>query len=99
MSDTFSDYKWALLQTSLECAVPMWMHELQHFSSAHLHRRAHHCAQVVAEKGDVLQFKGKGSAEAFNRLAEGIAVMALLIGKVDVLGCHFEAPPGYEVAS
>jgi hypothetical protein len=69
----------------------MWVAKLRHAPREQLHERAHHCAQVVAEKGDVLQFKGKGSAEAFNRLAEGIAVMTLLMGKVDVLGCHFEA--------
>jgi len=90
MSDTFPDYKYALLRTTLEFAVPLWIDKLQHIPKEQLQKRASFCAQIVAEKGDVLQFKGKGSAEAFNRLAEGIGVMTLMMGKVDVLGCHFE---------
>ena len=64
--------------------------------------RAQVCGQHIAERGDVLQFKGKTpkerakTAEAFNRLAEGLACLALTApGGVTFLGVRWEAKPTY----
>lgn len=84
-----------LLRIALECAVPLWIEQLRDRDPSYLLERARVCGQVLAEKGDVLQFKSKkagASAEAFNRLAEGLACAALLAdGGGTFLGLHFEA--------
>lgn len=83
-----------LLKMTLELAVPLWIEQLRPQPWSHLRRRAEVCAQTVAEKGDVLQFGGgkkqKGAtAEAFNRLAEGLAIMSFSPGGVRAFGLHF----------
>jgi hypothetical protein len=84
----------ALLKAALEAAVPLWIEEIRLWSEDRRIERARACGQVIAEKGDVVQFKGKKrgeSANAFNRLAEGIACAAFQPGGIRVLGLHFEA--------
>lgn len=83
-----------LLRISLSCAVPLWIERLRARSWAYVEERARECAQVVAEKGDVIQFKSKKageSANAFNHLAEGIACLAFAPGGVRFLGDHYVA--------
>lgn len=81
------------LRLCLELSVPIWIEQLRHQSTSYLLDRAKICGQVVAERGDVLQFKNKkagASADAFNRLAEGLAAMALTAqGGVTFLGLTF----------
>lgn len=85
----------ALLKVALEAAVPIWMFDLQRRCTlAEIQARAGECGQIVAEKGDVLQFGGgkKGEAgKAFNALAEGLACLAFCPGGVTFCGLHFEA--------
>lgn len=88
------DSKRTLLVTTLQLAVPLWIEELRHQSWEHILARAKVCSQVVAEKGDVILFKSKKkgeSAEAFNRLAEGIACLSFCPGGVKIWGEHWEA--------
>jgi len=82
-----------LLRIALAAAVPLWIAELRLCSVKHRMERALVCGQHVAEHGDVVQFHGgkKGaSAEAFNRLAEGLACLAFQPGGVTFLGDHWE---------
>lgn len=70
----------------------MWIAELRGTGFEERARRAHHCAQVVAEQADTILYGTKGkTAGAFNRLAEGVACAAYQPGGVTVLGLHFEA--------
>jgi hypothetical protein len=84
-----------LLRASLEAAVPLWYFELRGQPKAVLERRARQCGQVLSEKGDCLQFGGKSksskaaTAEAFNRLAEGLAAATLLGQDVDKIWALF----------
>lgn len=90
----------AHLTLALSVAVPLWIEELRRMPWEYIQRRAKECANVVAEKGDVIQFRGgkKGeSAEAFNRLAEGIACLAFAPGGVWLFGEHWEAALEVEV--
>lgn len=83
-----------LMRISLSCAVPLWIAKLQARPWSHIEARARECAQVVAEKGDVLQFRSKKageSANAFNHLAEGLACLAFAPGGVKFLGDHYVA--------
>ena len=80
-----------LLETTLAAAVPMWCHEMRSWSPERRVERAQVCAQYVAEHGDVILYKGKGTAEAFNRLAEGIAICAFQPNGVRIFNLHFEA--------
>jgi hypothetical protein len=82
-----------LLATTLEIAVPLWIEELRGLPFEELQRRAKACAEVVAHKGDVILFKGKKgeSAEAFNRLTEGLACLAFAPGGVKAFGMHWQA--------
>lgn len=82
-----------VLRETLRVAVPMWILKMQseRWTPEQRIERAGVCGQVVAEKGDVLQFGGrKGeAAEAFNRLAEGLAASAFSPGGVMFLGMRF----------
>lgn len=84
----------ALLELALSAAVPLWIEEFRHIPIETLLIQAREAGQVVAEKGDIIQFKSekKGeSAKAFNALARGLAIMAFVPGGVKFLGLHFEA--------
>ncbi len=80
-----------LLATTLSASVPLWIEELKRRPWAYVSERARACGQVVAEKGDVIQFKGKGTAEAFNALAEGLACLSFAPGGVRFMDMHFVA--------
>ena len=91
MSDTATR---ELMRISLQAAIPLWQHRLRAMDWADVQRRAHEAAQVVAEKGDILQFKSKKRGEtaaAFNALAEGVAALSFCPGGVTFLGDHWEA--------
>lgn len=83
-----------LLAMSLSAAVPLWIEEFRHLSFDEIQKIARESAQVVAEKGDIIQFKSKKkgeSAAAFNALARGIACLAFAPGGVTTFGSHWEA--------
>lgn len=83
-----------LLELSLAVAVPLHIDELQRRPWDVVEAFAHEAGQIVAEKGDVIQFKGKKKGEtaaAFNSLARGIACLAFCPGGVKVFGGHWEA--------
>jgi len=83
-----------LLASMLQLAVPLWIEQLKSAGWDHILQRARQCSQVVAEKGDVILFRGKKkgeSAAAFNALAEGIACLAFAPGGVKCFGGHWEA--------
>ncbi len=83
-----------LLRISLEAAVPLWQERLRAISWEVLQERAREAADMIASKGDVLQFGGgkKGeAAQAFNRCAEAITILSFLPGGVTFAGLHFEA--------
>jgi hypothetical protein len=79
----------ALLLSSLDAAVPMWMLELKHATGAQRAEIGSRCAEEVAAHGDVLLYGGKGCAAVFNALAKGIAVAAHQPGGVTVFGRHW----------
>ncbi len=86
-----------LLATALAAAVPLWIEDLRREPWEHLQKRAHECAQIVAEKGDIILYRSKKAgqtAEAFNALAEGIACLAFAPGGVTIFGQHWEAKHG-----
>lgn len=82
-----------LLRVALQAAVPLWVQEVQSWSTESRLAVARECADVVASKGDVLQFGGKRgeAAAAFNALARGLACCAYQPGGVTFLGDHYEA--------
>jgi len=86
----------AALGPALEAAVPLWIAELAGSTFEERARRAHRCAQVVAEKGDLILYRSRrpgGTAESFNALAEGLACAAFQPGGVTAFGSHWEAAP------
>jgi hypothetical protein len=86
-----------LLVAALSAAVPLWIEQLRRLPLADILARARELAQVIAEHGDVILYRGKKtgeSAKAFNALAEGIACLAFAPGGVRAFGMHFEAEHG-----
>jgi len=86
-----------MLGISLSAAVPLWIEELKDREWEYIMKRARECSQVIAEKGDIILYKSKkpgGSAEAFNRMAEGVACLAFCLGGVTLFGQHWEAKLG-----
>lgn len=83
----------SLLRISLSAAVPLWIQQLKHRDWSYLIERAKICSQEVAEHGDNLLFKSNKrgeSAIAFNRFAEGLAILSMAPGGVKIFGLHFE---------
>jgi hypothetical protein len=81
----------ALLRTTLQAAVPLWMHSVRSWSTERRVQEASKCAQVIAEHGDDLMFGGKHTTETFNKLALGIACAAYQPGGITFMGDHWEA--------
>lgn len=82
-----------VLIETLRLAVPLWITQIRGWNEAERIRRAGICAQYIASHGDALQFTSKNTAEAFNRLAEGLAVAAFNPGGVTFGDQHWEAAP------
>lgn len=80
------------LKIAMSAAVPLRAETLSHFTLEEIfdHEVNGKLSQILAEKGDVLQFGGKGCAEAFNALAEGIARLAYVPGGVCFCGLRFQ---------
>jgi hypothetical protein len=84
-----------LLEVTLEAAVPLHIYEIRDRSQRWLLGEAQRCATIVGSQGDVLQYGGKGCAAAFNALARGLAVAALVSdGGVTWRGQHWCRMPG-----
>lgn len=88
------DTKYALLSSTLQLAVPLWIDQLRGRGWDYVQQRAQECGNYVAEHGDLILFKGKKkgeTAEAFNRLAEGVACLSFCPGGVTLFGSHWES--------
>lgn len=84
-----------LIRLTLSAAVPMHVHEIRGHTADWLLQESQRCADVIAGKGDVLQYGGKGCADAFNALARGLACAALVAeGGVTWQGMHWCAEQG-----
>lgn len=82
------------LKSILPAAVPLWIHEFKGLPWSEVQAIATESSQFIAEHGDNILFRGpkKGdTANAFNHLARGIAVLAFAPGGVTTMGMHFEA--------
>lgn len=89
----------SLMRATLELAVPLWIEQVRHWPEEYRAERRQVCGQAVAERGDVAQYRSKKkgeSAEAFNRLAEGLALLAFAPGGVTFLGVTWKAGPHNE---
>jgi hypothetical protein len=80
-----------LLRVTLQAAVPLWMHAVRSWSFERRIQEAAKCADVIAAHGDDLMFGGKHTADAFNKLALGIACAAYQPGGITFMGEHWEA--------
>jgi hypothetical protein len=80
-----------LLRTTLQAAVPLWMHSVRTWSFERRGHEAAKCADVIAAHGDDLMFGGKHTSETFNKLALGIACAAYQPGGITFMGDHWEA--------
>lgn len=83
----------AVLTGMLEIAVPLWIERLRPLNDEQRRERAQACSDVIGEHGDVILYKSKKegeTAEAFNRLAEGVACAAFAPGGITVFGNHWE---------
>lgn len=83
-----------LLRISLQCAVPLWIIQMENWSWERIQCKAKECSEIVAHEGDHILFKSRkpgGSARAFNALAQGIACLSFCPGGVDCFGGHYEA--------
>lgn len=93
-----------LLRTHVECMTRLKIAELERWPEPIVLEKAKpelsRIAHALAEKGDVLQFGGKGAGDLVSSLVWALAVLAFLPGGVDFLGLHFEAnhPKGDEHA-
>lgn len=84
----------ALLQGALASAVPIWIEQVRGWSQSYRDERARACQDVITGQGDLILYRSpkKGeTAAAFNRLAEGLAILAFYPGGVHFAGLHWQA--------
>ena len=65
----------------LRLAVPGWLIELRQKDSEYINERRKICCDYICSKGDNILYQGKikgQTGEAFNRLAEGLAILLLI---------------------
>lgn len=90
---SFPDSTAELLRIALSAAVPLNAMAMQKRPWSEIQALAQEAAQIIAEKGDLIMFKGKKkgeSAAAFNALARGLAALSFAPGGVTFLGDHYE---------
>lgn len=78
--------------TTLLAAVPLWYHDLGLPDTFLQHSgKTGRIAEIIASKGDILQFGGKKGevAEVFNEMAKGLAILSAVPGGVKVFGYHW----------
>lgn len=88
------------LTETLALAVPLWVDRYAgKVSWEEARRRARICVEHLMGPGgeDVLYASARrgGSAEAFNRLAEAVAIASFQPGGITVFGRHFESHPPF----
>jgi hypothetical protein len=89
----------ALLASTLAVAVPMWVDQIvrEGWDESRRSYEAQLAAQVVAEKGDIILYRSKKkgeSAQAFNALARGIAILSFSPGGVVAFGTRYTTKDG-----
>ena len=90
-----NDFNHELLKMTLAAAVPLWIFEFKKLTPTQREAIAHEAGPIIAEKGDIIQFRSSKrgeTAKAFNQLARGLAALAFVPGGVDFAGMHFEVP-------
>jgi hypothetical protein len=83
-----------ILSVALEASVPLFIEEMKMGPFSDLMAEAPSLAQIIAEKGDIIQFRSKKKGEtaaAFNALASAIAIGSFVPGGITFAGMHFEA--------
>lgn len=83
-----------LLKIHLQMAVPLRIAEIQGMPFAERSRHAQIAAQMIAEHGDNILFRGRTqgeSAKAVNALINGIALLSFQPGGITFMGLHFES--------
>lgn len=83
-----------LLAIAISAAVPLNIMriEAERWTWERVLQEAHSAADVVASKGDVIQFRSKTKGEtaaAFNSLALGMACASFAPGGIKFMGTHF----------
>jgi len=84
-----------LLKLSLEVAVPLWIERIKQSGEPwdQMLSRAKHISTILGSTADMVLYRGKKageSANAFNALAEGIAILSFAPGGVRAFGVHWE---------
>lgn len=91
------DHTRELLVMALVVAVPLWADRMRGWMTVEAAMaRARACAQLIAEKGDLVLFRSKTPGETervFNALAEGIAIASFAPGGITAFGMHWENHP------
>lgn len=84
----------ALLESTLQVAVPLHIETMRDLSPKQREKIAHEAALVIASKGDVILYKSKKkgeTADAFNHLARGLAAASFCPGGIRFGSLHFES--------
>lgn len=94
----------SLLALSLDAAVPLWVYRYKKLGGPCSvdYERVREFSDVLASRGDVLQFGGGKKGEVaglFNQLAEALAVMSFLPGGVEIFGRRWETIQRYKLSS
>lgn len=85
--------EWGLMKIVLSVAVPLRIEELRHKPVEEIldPEQLNSIQRTLDEAREDVLYGGKGCAEGFNAVADGLARLAFMPGGVTVLGMHFDA--------
>ncbi len=79
------------LKTSLDTAVPLWIHQFRDLPEEERFRMIREISPGFTERMEYVLHNQEGkTADAFNDLARAIALMSFLPGGVNCFGRHWE---------
>lgn len=82
----------AILESTLILSVPFWIEKIKMLSSEERYNRAKICGEILKTMGEAAIYKTDvpgSSKDAFNSLAEAIAIMSFVPGGIEVFGTRW----------
>ena len=94
MSAATEDTTQELIRATLELSVPLWIEHLKREPWKSIDERRDTLVSMIAAHGDDILYRSRkkgDTANAFNALAETVAILSFAPGGVTAFGLHFEA--------
>lgn len=79
-----------LLRATLELTVPQWQQEIKKHPDYYFAQKDK-LAVAIGSEGDSILYRSENTAQNFNKLALGIALMSFSVSGITIFGTTFKA--------